>query len=121
MSSQERVEKRVTQHGGPEAATLPAPGATTPGASTPGPRPLSFDALVEQMAHMMAYQDALDPNQEDLLRQYGYQAECIVNGEHDFQMRLFMPSLPEFPHPVAAFRGTDVHHGLILVPGKSDC
>jgi pimeloyl-ACP methyl ester carboxylesterase len=86
---------------GPQGATA-TPGTT----AAPTTRPLSFDALVEQMAHVMAYQDALDADQTALLNQYGYRAGRIINGEHDFQMRLFIPSLPEFPHPVVAFRGT---------------
>ncbi len=70
-------------------------------------REVSYEVFLEQVAHDMAYEDKLSADQQDLLKRFGYTAEPGIDGPMGFQLRVFTPSTPEFPHPVLAFRGTE--------------
>ncbi len=70
-------------------------------------REVSYEVFLEQLAHDMAYEDKLNSDQQALLKRFGYHAEPSVDGPFGFQMRVFTPSKPDFPHPVIAFRGTE--------------
>ncbi len=72
------------------------------------PSSAQYEVLLEQMAHDMGYEDKLKPEQQELLATFGYSDGGLVNGPFGFEMRSFMPSKPEYPHPILAFRGTEL-------------
>lgn len=63
------------------------------------------DTFVEQCAHGMAYKDALQDADEQLLAENGYKANPPIRGAHEFFMRSFTPTVGGKP-PIVAFRGT---------------
>ncbi|HRC55692.1 MAG TPA: hypothetical protein PKU97_07200 [Kofleriaceae bacterium] len=65
----------------------------------------SFDVLVEQMAHGMAYNLDLTERDHKFLEVNGYRAAGIFRGKREFVMRYFEPIQAGKP-PVVAFRGT---------------
>jgi hypothetical protein len=69
------------------------------------------DVFVEQVAHGMAYKEALDDADEKLLAENGYKPNPPIRGAHEFFMRTFTPTVGGKP-PIVAFRGT--------VPSKVD-
>ncbi len=71
------------------------------------PKTAEYEVLLEQMAHDMGYEDKLKPEQQALLAKFGYSDGGMVNGPFGFEMRSFIPSNPEYPHPILAFRGTE--------------
>ncbi len=77
-------------------------------------REVSYEVFLEQLAHDMAYEDKLSPDQQALLHRFGYTAAPSVDGPFGFQMRVFTPTKPDFPHPVIAFRGTEFTSGKDL-------
>jgi Domain of unknown function (DUF4157)/Lipase (class 3) len=90
------------------------PGQQTPNSQTPNepsklenPSTASYEVLLEQMAHDMGYEDKLTAEQQALLAKFGYSDGGMVNGPFGFEMRSFIPTNPEYPHPILAFRGTE--------------
>ncbi|HWU87643.1 MAG TPA: hypothetical protein VN253_10235 [Kofleriaceae bacterium] len=63
------------------------------------------DVFVEQVAHGMAYKDALDDADEKYLAENGYSANPALRGANEFFMRTFTPTRAGKP-PIVAFRGT---------------
>lgn len=89
-------------------------GQQTPNPQTPNepgklenPSTAQYEVLLEQIAHDMGYEDKLSAAQQALLAKFGYSDGGLINGPFGFEMRSFMPSTPEFPHPILAFRGTE--------------
>ena len=71
------------------------------------PSTAQVEVLLEQIAHDMAYEDRLKPAQQQLLAKFGYRDGGLVGGPFGFEMRSFVPSRPEYPNPVLAFRGRE--------------
>ncbi|RIH78770.1 hypothetical protein Mterra_03645 [Calidithermus terrae] len=80
----------------------------SPFARIPSPQ-LTYDALLEQMAKL-AYEDYVPSAQEnpkyEVVRQFGYRPQRTTYGRLGMQLQVFLPSKPEYPYPVVAFRGT---------------
>ncbi len=76
-------------------------------ATTDQKHDVSYEVFLEQVAHDMAYSDQLNTQQKQLLKKFGYQAEPSIDGPNGFEMRVFLPSNPEYSHPIIAFRGTE--------------
>ncbi len=68
---------------------------------------INYEVFLEQIAHDMAYSDTLTATQKKLLQEFGYQAEPTISGPLGFEMRVFIPSHADYPHPIIAFRGTE--------------
>ncbi len=71
------------------------------------PKTAQFEVLLEQIAHDMAYEDKLKPEQQQLLAKFGYSDGGMINGPFGFEMCSFIPSLADHPNPILAFRGTE--------------
>ncbi len=89
-------------------------GQQTPNSQTPNepsklenPSTAQYEVLLEQIAHDMGYEDKLSAEQQALLAKFGYSDGGLVNGPFGFEMRSFIPSHPEYPHPILAFRGAE--------------
>ena len=65
------------------------------------------EVLLEQIAHDMTYENKLKPEQQQLLAKFGYSDGGLIDGPFGFEMRSFVPSKPEYPNPILAFRGTE--------------
>jgi surface antigen len=89
-------------------------GQQTPNPQTPtepskleNPSAAQYEVLLEQMAHDMGYENKLTSDQQALLAKFGYSDGGMVDGPFGFEMRSFIPSNPEYPHPILAFRGAE--------------
>jgi hypothetical protein len=60
---------------------------------------------LEQIAHNFVYKNSLSAEEKKLILSWGYKAEPIINGPHDFQMQAYVPTNSN-NYPVLAFRGT---------------
>jgi murein DD-endopeptidase MepM/ murein hydrolase activator NlpD len=90
------------------AQTKPNPENQTEPSKLENPKTAQYEVLLEQLGHDMAYQDKLTPEQLELLGQFGYSDGGLIDGPFGFEMRSFIPSKTEYPHPVLAFRGTEL-------------
>lgn len=88
-----------------QAPAAPADTNNAAPAATP-PKPLTEAVVMEQIAHGLAYKDALTPEDQQWLKDQGYQSAGTRLGKNGLAMLCLTPLTPA-RKPILAFRGTE--------------
>jgi pimeloyl-ACP methyl ester carboxylesterase len=103
--------EREKKNPAPETQQSPKPQDTqnqTEQGKLENPSTAQYEVLLEQIAHDMGYEDKLTAEQQALLEKFGYSDGGLIDGPFGFEMRSFVPSNTEYPHPILAFRGAEL-------------